>query len=183
VASDADGNPHNIPLSGTGTDITPVINLLTNGSFEIDVAVPIGAPDSWKAKNLNLSTTTDGLDCDPGNFSDGACSMRFVGDGNGSKIQQDINLTGLAGDAFTLTFDSKSLNASTEGSYSVTLSIFHTNGGKDKVKLNVPEGTNSWSDYVINLEATRNYKKLRVQIKYTGNAGFVWFDDFVLTQD
>jgi hypothetical protein len=169
----ASGN-FSLPLTGEGL-------ILANGSFEIDSATPLLLPDSWKGGNLKLGTGRDGRDCTIA--SEGACSMRFVGDGNGSKIQQDQAISGDAGDVFTLTFDSRADLVAGSGAYRVKLYIYYTDGTKKAFKLDLSTGTYDWTARTLMATATKEYYKIRVQIQYTRSRGMVWFDNVLLSID
>jgi CSLREA domain-containing protein len=172
------GNTCDLTLSSDTTvtsTFSVVPNLLQNGSFEQATGF---MPDFWTGSNLNLSATVDGQDCSTA--SEGSCSMRFKGNGNGSKITQEVLVSGAAGDDYLLEFDTMSNNAGGSGRYRVQVKFFHTDGSKKTYSLNLPVGTHGWTAWQLPVTATKPYTKLQVIIEYSQTKGFVWFDDFIL---
>jgi hypothetical protein len=139
-------------------------------------------PDFWKGSKLKLNATTDGQDCTT--FTDGACSMRIVGDGNGKKIKQQVIVTGSGGDSLTLTFDSMGDTVPVSGGkYRVQVKVFYTNGTKGSFKLDLPGGDNAWTPYVVNFSPTRAYNKIELRFMYSRSSGTVWFDNVVVAKN
>jgi CSLREA domain-containing protein len=173
----------NIDFSGflTNEGDTCVENLLLNGSFEEDTTPADGRPDSWTGKNLVLDSAADGFDMD--DLSDGLQSWRFVGDGNGSRLQQDVSISGNAGDSFTLYFDSARFQVAGGGAYRVKVTIYYDDGSKKNYKMDLLTGTDDFSLYTINAPATKDYNKIRVMLQFTRSAGYVFFDDVKLVLD
>jgi hypothetical protein len=157
-----------------------VHNLLLNASFETDANAD-SRPDDWTAKNLVISPTADGQDCTEA--TDGTCSMRFVGDGNSSKLQQDILVSGSSDDDLTLTFDTMTDSVGGGGANRVKVIVYYNNGTKSTYKVSLPTGTNGWTPITVPVLANANYFKIRVMIQFTKTAGTAWFDHFVLTVD
>jgi hypothetical protein len=174
IFSDAPGSPFRLPLTGEGL-------LMVNGSFETDAAAPTLLPDQWGGSKLTLSATKDGQDCS--SAAAGTCSMRLIGDGNGTKVQQDIYTSGPAGTTFTLTFDTRGDLVTDKGVYRVKLQVFHRDGSKKTYKLDLPTGTNGWMERTLIVTTLKQYEMLRLTIQYTGNKGIVWFDDFLLRRN
>jgi hypothetical protein len=174
IWSDAPGSPAVLPITGTGL-------VLYDGSFEVDAAAPALLPDAWKGSNLRLSASQDGQDCT--SASEGACSMRFIGDGNGSKIKQDAYMHGDAGDTLTLTFDSRAQSVGGSGAYRVKMQVFHVDGSKKTYKLNLPTASHDWTERTLIVTALKDYNMIRLTIQFTRNAGTVWFDDFLLERN
>jgi hypothetical protein len=179
IPSNVAGSPTSVALSGTGVEAPATTNLLINGSFDID-ANANGKADGWKSKSFKMGADLDGYDCDPADRTDGACSVRMVGDRSKTKLSQDLKITGYAGDHIVLTFDAASLDADLlKGSYRVVVQI----KGTPKVIYNLDRGTNGWGNHVIIINALKNFKKISIVIEYSGKTGFVWWDNFVLTQN
>jgi CSLREA domain-containing protein len=177
-----DSASDNIDYSGflTSEGGLCIENLMVNGSFETD-AEPDLRPDDWVTKKIVIGPTADGIDTTE--QTDGAQSFRFAGNGGGSKLIQDVLISGSASDDLTLTYETMSVNANGSGGYMVSAKIFYSNGSKKTFKSKPLTGSNNWTEYTITIDATRSYNKIQVQIQYTKKQGFVWFDNFVLSQD
>jgi hypothetical protein len=161
----------------------PVVetNLLGNGSFERDDNSDL-MPDVWQGANLKLGSLKDGRDCNVSIELD--CSMRFVGDGNGSRIYQDVVMGGGAGQQFTLTFSSRGDNVpKSTNLYRVQVLVYHVGGGKQTYTINLPLGTHEWRAWSLPITPSKDWTKIRVQIQYTMSKGLVWFDGFNLVEN
>jgi CSLREA domain-containing protein len=158
-----------------------VDNVLTNGSFENGT---VGAvPDNWIGKKLVLNSMADGIDTDGADVNHGAQSWRFVGDGNGSKLYQDVLISGDQGDSYTLNFDAAGFEANGGGTFRVTLQFTYTDGKKGTFKFNVPGGSEPYAGYMINATAAKPYDMIRVTLQYTKKQGYAFFDHFVLFEN
>ena len=128
-----------------------------------------------------VSPTLDGLDTVE--FTDGVQSLRLKGDGNGTKLQQDVRSAAQRTTIVTLTFDAMSNLVGGGGSYQVSVQLFYTDGSKKVFKLTLLNGSNAWAEKSILADATKPYNKVRVMIQFTKKAGTAWFDNFVLSQE
>jgi hypothetical protein len=173
----------NIDYSGflTSESGTCYDNLLLNGSFETDTTPADLRPDDWTGKGLILSASVDGQDCTTA--AEGSCSMRFKGDGNGSKLEQVINVSGNGGDIFVLTFNSLNSGVSGSGAYRVKASLFYTDGSKQTFKINGNISVSGWGVYYLEIPAEHAYTKLVLTIQFTKSAGTAWFDNFLLIRE
>jgi hypothetical protein len=149
---------------------------IQNGGFETATNY---LPDFWEAKKLKLNATVDGQDCTT--FSEGACSMRFKSDGNGSKLIQTLS-SGSAGESYLLTFDTSSQNAGGDGRYAVWIKVYYNDSSKEKFQLSLPQGTHGWTSYQMLFNTAKSYGRIEIHIRYSLTRGKAWFDNFVLIQ-
>jgi subtilisin len=146
-------------------------NLITNGSFEVNIDPTPLAPDSWTPKGLQAST--DGVDCDEANL--GVCSFTVTGNGKAKKLVQKIIMTGTAG-SHTLSFDTKGQGIAGSGSYMVKLKFFLSNGDKKSYKIKVTNTTTfGWTGKTLTFTVPFNYNRVDVTIQFS-KQGIVWFD-------
>lgn len=149
--------------------------ILQNCSFE----APSGAgsiPTGWKASGVkNASAATDTI-----TVQDGSQSLWFTNTGRLRKVYQDVTASGAAGSTLTLSFWTKSLNASTNGKYRVFVVLYYKPGGSGKFYVNAPVGSHDWTQYTLHFTAKHDYKKVHVEIDF-GKKGSAWFDDLDLT--
>jgi hypothetical protein len=151
-------------------------NLIVNGSFEDDDDATPNRPDDWTAKKL---TASDGIDC-TSLASDLDCAFFFVGNGTGKKLMQTIMLSGLSGDDFVLSFDTRGEDVAGSGAYIVKVKVFYSGGDAKTFKKKVTDtGDFVWTPYTLNFSPTRNYNKIIVTIQFS-KRGTVWFDDVKL---
>jgi CSLREA domain-containing protein len=172
----------NINFSGflTSEGGTCADNLLLNASFETDTTPADGLPDDWTTKKISLGP--DGLDTSE--FSDGAQSFRFAGNGDGSKLEQVVIVSGNQGDSYTLTFDALRNGVNGGGSAFVQVQYFYNDGSKKIYQQKLANGTDGgFVGYTINALAEKSYIKLVITVQNSKSAGTIRFDNLVITQD
>ena len=150
-------------------------NLVANGSFEKDTNGD-GIPNNWGTQDLDLA---DKRVCNQSYA--GSCSFKFT-DGGGTTaneaILQIINVSGSAGDTFTLSWWTKTRDLVNGGGYSIVrIYIDHTDGSFDgNESLPLSEGTTNWTKDQFSSQSTEPYDSIRVVIIYTSEGGKTWFD-------
>jgi hypothetical protein len=156
-------------------------NLIQNGSFEIADSTQPLAPAMWLRSKLILSEERDARVCAPVHSAqEGSCAMQLDADGNGSKLKQDVLISGGVGDTYLLTFYASSTSVGGSGPYRVQIKFYHTDGTKKKYTFKVPIGTMPYTAYSLPAISVQPYTRLQVIIQNGKSRGMAWFDDFTL---
>ena len=148
-------------------------NLLKNGSFEIDDGDLI--PDFWVPSAFEPA---DGRSADYS--KDGSYSLKITGNpALGKKVTQQINVGGNAGDVFTFSGRSMSIDANPKGNC-IRAFIYLNNTDGTKIAKTIPfiKGPYSWIFRSITFTAPKNYSSISVLIGVYNQTGAIYFDDF-----
>jgi hypothetical protein len=163
------------------------LELIENGGFEAKDAA--GAPDltPWVGKNL----TGDKIKCnkETKTFSfAGDCAFQFKGGaGENSKIQQNVNTTGLVSEGDTLTF-SGYVNTNIDAPGKVaTVKISYVEAdagaganGKDKIDVTLSAATGGYVPFSNSLVLDGTISKVKVQLVNKAASGKLYFDEVSL---
>ena len=147
--------------------------LVKNGSFEKD-SNGDGIPDNWTPDSL---TSSDKRVCNQSHV--GACSFKMVGDGDAKFLYQVIDISGLAGDEFTLKAWTKGKNIVEGGIPTARAWIqFNPPGYPDGYYyVFIPPGNTPWTLRQLTVPAPEDYDSVTigVEVLFT-TSGKVWFD-------
>ena len=145
--------------------------LVKNGSFERD-SNGDGIPNGWTGGSL---TPADKRVCNQSYA--GACSFKMVGDGDYKYLYQEITISGLALDEFTLSarVKGKDLDIGT-GLARVRMAIHNTSGGYTNYEFALSEGTSPWNLYQVVGSASGDYDSIFIYLELIADSGKVWFD-------
>jgi hypothetical protein len=169
------GSPNEIVQAINFPSRTALKQELQNGSFETGGRV---APP-WIGKKL---ASADGR-VRKGAHT-GAYSFRMAGNRSTKTVKQTLQLSGAAGDAYTLSAWSKARDALPGGGpYELRIKIFYEGGGSKTYKQAFTKNTHKWQQRLVTFEADQNYSKLEVSLVYGKQGGTVWFDDVQLTNE
>ena len=147
-------------------------NLVSNGGFETD-SNGDGIPNKWGASGG--ITPADKRVCNQSYA--GACSFKMVGDGDYKYLYQEITISGLALDEFTLSarVKGKDLDIGT-GLARVRMAIHNTSGGYTNYEFALSEGTSPWNLYQVVGSASGDYDSIFIYLELIADSGKVWFD-------
>jgi hypothetical protein len=150
--------------------------LVKNGSFERDNNGD-GLPNKWAGGGL---TAADKRVCNKS--YGGSCSFKMVGDDTYKLLTQDIALSGLAGDEFTLSAWTKGKNIVDGGGYAAfNVGFSHTAGGGSFQWVDaMPEGSSPWTLRQLPVTAPENYDSMVVTLVVVIDSGKVWFDKVIV---
>jgi hypothetical protein len=163
------------------------INLLLNGSFEVDVNAD-RLPDAWKDKRLEndkvVSNGTGSQSTRSKTHSvEGNSAFRFKAPtGQNEKlIQQVLNINGLPGDELTLTLMAKAQNLAPESKVRAKLVVYRPDGTKSKTNVQMPTGSYEYipgtsTTYV----ASHEFSNAKVILNFKSPNGKWWVDDVKL---
>ena len=161
-----------IKLSDSGQPTPPPAptgNVLENSSFEEGGP----RPDGWTGKSLTLK---DKRVCRKARK--GSCSFKMVGTRVKKSLMQMLNISGSAGDGFTLSAWSRAKNPSPAGGvYSLQATVFHTDGTKRRYKKRFAKRTHDWQLRKKTFTITKDYSKIVVFLRYQRQSGKAWFDN------
>jgi hypothetical protein len=172
--------PTNTPLPDGTTE------LLVNGGFEID-ADANGVPDGWKLKR----ESDDKQKCNTAEKAiafEGACIFQFKGgDGERSKLQQDINLAARSislGDTLTL---NGQVWAKGDVDSKVTLKVKYASLPTDKLNVNISSTGKQWTTFSalqpsLSISVAETPSKIILQLKHESPSGKVRYDAISLTR-
>jgi hypothetical protein len=166
---------------GFPNDITEAINFppeipikqeLRNGSFEAAGRIP----PPWTGSKL---TSVDGRVRKVAHS--GKCSFRMAGNKSTKTVKQTINVSGTAGDSYTLSAWSKALNPLANGGpYELRIKIFYEGGGHKTYNRAFKKNSHQWQQRKVTFTIGQNYSKIEVSLVYSKQGGTVWFDDVEL---
>lgn len=165
------GNPQTAQASG----LEAATNLALNGSFEKD-SDGDGIPNQWGNAGLSLA---DKRVCNQ-SYS-GACSFKMVGDAGDSQLRQDIAVSGLAGDEFSVRVWTKGKDLSTGEAY-VFVEFMLTGGGSDQYAVTVPAGSSPWTLRTLHPTVSGNYDSIVVILQMSPDSGKAWFDQLKIVE-
>lgn len=149
------------------------IQVVSNPSFETDTNAD-KIPDDWLAQGINVPGG-DGRRC--ANAIDGACALKLIGDGTTKRLKQVIAASGIAGEVLTLRgWSAASGVPSTPGSYQIKVILSNVSGGKSVYKINLPVGSQGWTEYALTFAAAEDFWQVKVVLVYGKGSGTVWFD-------
>ncbi len=170
---DGDGDVDVLGAAWDASDITWWQNLgLANGSFELGPRIPV----PWKGQKLTLK---DKRVCTT--HYDGSCSFLFIGNTANKSLKQVVNISGDAGDSFTLSGRSKAKSPSASGgAYCLEAKVFHTDATKKTYKACFTKSTHGWQYREKAFTTVKDYNKIEVYLRYANQAGKAWFDDVLL---
>jgi hypothetical protein len=177
--NDADENPYSFDIKGAATTITVTGNLIVNGGFNAYSGTS-RIPVKWKAIHF------DGADGKDSRIRrEGKASVRINARPGISKVlmQAPINLTGVAGDKFTLSFFVKGSRIAASGVCQVRVSLYD---GKKLLSTNYiscPAGTYKFRKKTLTFSAPSAYTRAVVRISYRKEIGTVWLDGMSLIME
>jgi hypothetical protein len=152
--------------------------LVVNGGFEANNNK--GVPTNWKVGKLGKSITICQNAAGNPEYQ-GGCSFAFAG-GSGTKLTQNLNITGLAPGQFLTLSAAHELQRAAAGAQ-ITLKVIYTNGTKDPRKITLPGLTQPWQTTTADpLPITSAVKKVVLQITYKGSSGKVLVDNVSVTR-
>jgi len=153
----------------------PTDNLLDNGSFEEGDP----KPDDWIGRRLTLQ---DRRVCRQAH--EGSCSFNIVGTTVKKALVQVVNISGSAGDGFTLSGWSRAENPSPlGGGYCLQATVFHTDGTKKRYRTCFAKRAHGWQYRQRSFTTVKPYNKIVVFLRYKRQSGEAWFDDVRLIAD
>ncbi len=145
---------------------------LSNGSFELGPRIPT----PWQGQKLTLK---DKRVCTT--HYDGQCSFLMVGSTANKALKQVVNISGNAGDSFTLKGRSKAQNPSASGgAYCLEAKVFHTDATKKTYKACFTKSTHGWQLKQKTFTTEKDYTKIEVYLRYAKQSGQAWFDQIRL---
>jgi hypothetical protein len=157
-------------LCSLGTEV------LTNTSFETYI------PVSWQdGKQI---TPTEGPDCGTGHDRTGNCAWMFKGDGSSKRVFMRYKLGGVAGDNFMLSVYRKGVSVpAADGAY-VKATLYYKDGTQETFKVNLDTGTlGTWEQFTLPFSATKDYKRVNIDLFYKKASGTMWLDDISLKRN
>jgi len=159
-------------VTATFTVIT-YSELLTNTSFE--TYIPTGWQDGRQIEPY------DGPDCGTGHDRTGNCAVHFEGDGSSKRIFMRYKLGGVAGDNFMLSIYRKGANVPVADGAFVKATFFYKDGTQEVFKVNLDTGNlANWEQFTLPFSATKDYKRVNLDLFYKKASGTMWLDDFSL---
>ena len=158
-------------------------NWIANSHFEDDADATPNLPDSWlKNSKVILDPAKDFRDTTV--FNNGVASWRFVGNGTGKVLTQDIAITGYGGDQFDLSVWTQHQGATGSGVYRVRMIFFYNNGTAQGFVLNLTgDPALTWTQHALSITAGSAYHKVQMRLEYAKGGGTVWFDDISLIRN
>lgn len=150
--------------------------LIQNPSFEFDTDTN-GIPDNWNPINF---ITGDGISTDF--YKEGKSSLKITGNPlKGKYAKQRIQLSGNAGDTFTLSGWNKTIGASsTGGCIRAFVFLNNTDGTRTSKSFVFNKDTHDWTFGSTNIAAAKNYTSIDIYVGYYIQTGTAYFDDFEL---
>jgi hypothetical protein len=146
--------------------------LLRNGSFEKDTNGD-GRPNKWSISGAGTLPTRD---CTQSH--NGACSLKFVLDGQSKTAQQVIPISGSAGDKYTLDFWVTGESV-TYGGEVMSLGIFfhHLDGSNNGSAQALYEGTTAWAHWTIaGALSIEDFDYIYILFQADAASGTGWYD-------
>ena len=147
-------------------------NLVLNASFEKD-SDGDGIPNNWINFGSGITPTRVCNQSVGGN-----CSLKFILDNNDKGVNQNLSISGDAGNAYKLTFwmKGKLVEAGTEDLF--VQIVFLTSGETERKFL--PAGTSAWTKYSLIATASADYTDAVIMLESNvfTLSGKVWFDKF-----
>lgn len=177
--------PTHTPTHTPTLDPNLTRELVENGGFEDVSTTTAKLPDIWVPVNLS----GDRIRCANANlasaFTDsrsGACAFMFRGKLGKSlaRINQKFKVSGAdSGDTLTLIANFKAKNV--QGRAKVVAKIWFTDGSEPLVlRLKSKPGTYDYEQLVAQHVLTNSVTRIKVSVKYKGNAGKLFVDDVSL---
>ena len=147
-------------------------NLVLNSSFEKD-SDGNGIPNNWINFGSGITPTRVCNQSVAGN-----CSLKFILDNNDKGVNQNLSISGDAGNAYKLTFwmKGKLVEAGTEDLF---VQIVFLASGQTERKF-LPAGTSAWTKYSLIATASADYTDAVIHLESNVStlSGKVWFDKF-----
>jgi len=155
-----------------GSALAAGTNLVLNSSFEKD-SDGDGIPNNWIDFGTGIAPTRV---CNQSVA--GSCSLKFILDNNDKGVNQNLSISGDAGDAYKLTFwmKGKLVEAGTEDLF---VQIVFLASGETERKF-LPAGTSAWTKYSLIATASADYTDAVIMLESNvfTLSGKVWFDKF-----
>lgn len=152
-------------------------NLLTNGSFELDVDGN-HIPDGWFARHFQGA---GGQDCDTAHS--GTCSLVLLGRRWPTSLSQYVRTGGSAGDNLTLSLWARANRNDRQPAAYALITIIYTNGTRRHFTLWIRGGSDDWRQNQLSFTASRSYRAIEVALVRWSQRGHVWLDDVRLAKD
>lgn len=151
--------------------------LITNGSFEIDDDLN-SIPDSWTPTNF---APGDGRS--PDYAKEGSYSLKITSTGKLKKVTQTIQLSGSAGDKFTLSGWNKNVGT-TSGGLCIRAYIYlnNTDGTRTSASIAFDRRQHDWKIGSANITANKAFNSIDILIANVNQTGITYFDDFRLVK-
>jgi len=155
------------PTPTTTPTPTPTDNMLDNGSFEEGGP----SPDGWIGRAFK-----DRRVCRRAH--EGSCSFKMVGTEATRLLMQVLNISGSAGESFTLSGWSRAKDSSpTGGAYCLQATVFHTDDTRRNYITCFTKSTHGWEYRERIFTTAKDYKNIVVFLLYKEQTGQAWFDD------
>lgn len=160
--------------------VASAYNYLENEGFE-RFNVSTGIPDRWTTSgNLTVNDRvyqkTGSLD---DNVYNGNYSFKMTGEAGKNKfIRQNIQMSGKAGDKFTLSTWSKQVGANPNGGlYNIQVAINHTDGTQSWANANNFDKTvEGWQHVAAEINTQKDFNSIDVYLCYYNQTGTAYFD-------
>ncbi|MBC8098607.1 MAG: hypothetical protein H7Y11_04135, partial [Armatimonadetes bacterium] len=157
--------------TATATSL-PLLNLVTNGSFEIDDNLD-KVPDGWTPKNLTGDKRKCNKESKPAVAFEGVCAFQFKGGlGEASKITQKPDFSALLiGDTLTL-HAAVTGKGIVLGEGKIAVKIKYTDSTKLKITIEVPAGdTLTYTQLAKTDTITLAIASLKIDLSFKGLSG------------
>lgn len=159
--------------AGNFAIVAPIpVEILRNGGFNLYGGLD-KVPTYWSATNF---VPTDGKSIVK---TEGAYSVRFSGNARLLRLKtltQENNVSGLAGDAFDLSYKVKGMLIPAAGDCKVQVMFYNGGSLVQTQTVSCALGTYDWTTISAHFNATSAYTKVVVMFTYYKSSGSVWFD-------
>lgn len=155
---------------------TPIggAEVLVNGSYETDTDAN-NVPDNWTFRSIPAGS---GRDCTVAQH--GTCSVHINGSTQMAEAYQRFNLTGIAGDAFTVRAWTRAENALSTTKYRLKIVVYHNDGTYGVMTYAPAAGSYDWALIERSFTTQKAYYRIQVSVIYGESSGSVWFDSVSL---
>lgn len=151
------------------------IELLKNGSFELQQGDNKKLAQDWKNKNTDNDKRVCNKDGKPPVSFELDCAFKFKGlPGVKSNINQKIDSFGDQGDIIVFSYYANAKNL-TAGASAIA-KLTYDNGGKEKISLDLATGTYNYTRSSTQRTLADSVKKAKVKIQMKNGSGKFWID-------
>ncbi len=157
----------------------PPANLLANGALELDENAD-GIPDGWKRSGTGRVLH----ECAPDARHDGRCGVRFRGRWvrSAAALQQTVARSdGKPGDRLTLGFWARGYALPSSADIALEMRLTYGGAVTDRFSTKLRSDSFPFEGRAGSLVATIPYDAIEVQLSFHSPAGWVAFDDVVVT--
>jgi hypothetical protein len=110
--------------------------------------------------------------------------VHFEGDGSSKRIFMRYKLAGVAGDNFMLTIYRKGASVPAADGAFIKATFFYKDGTQEVFKVNLDTGNlANWEQFTLPFSATKDYKRVNLDLFYKKASGTMWLDDISLKRN